>query len=151
MNIIDKQRKDFSEEAYVQLSIAMVAVWAAEIICYHVGDTLDGMLIKDTFFQKKRNVFKNARAQLQHLIAYLDYHFEKDFDIVLAKDRIGGKSPADLVTKNANDIVQLLLIYMSRGDMDFEKRDSMKRALMNFKPIAEIDLDAIMNYYKFCL
>lgn len=29
-----------------------------------------------------------------------------------------------------------------------ERKDKMKKALLNFKPIKEVDLDALMEYYK---
>lgn len=48
----------------------------------------------------------------------------------------------------ANDVVQLLLIYFARSDGDMERKDKMKKALLNFKPIKEVDLDALMVYYK---
>ena len=60
-------------------------------------------------------------------------------------------STAHIVAVNGKEIVQLLLIYHSRGDGDQDKKGQMKRALRNFKPLKDIDLDAIMKYYKFDL
>ena len=48
----------------------------------------------------------------------------------------------------ANDVVELLLIYFARSDGDMVKKQNMKKALLNFKPVKGIDLEAIMDYYK---
>ena len=59
-----------------------------------------------------------------------------------------GRPWTDFVQAMANDVVQLLLIYFGRSDGDMERKDKMKKALLNFKPIKEVNLDALMEYYK---
>ena len=147
MDIINKNKTDFSAEILVQLAIMLEAVYAAEIIAYKVSNTLDHNGYVGTLFQRKKQCLNNARKKIESIIRDLEYAFDKTFDDIVYRP---GEtiSRTDFVQAMANDVVQLLLIYFGRSDGDMERKDKMKKALLNFKPIKEVDLDALMEYYK---
>lgn len=149
MDIVNKDGSDFSQEVIVQLAICLEAVYAAEIICYRVSDTLDRSGYINSLFQKRKQTYNKARRMLQDVISNLEVAFDNTFDNIVYKEDGEERMRADHVHGTANDLVQLLLIYFARGDGDQDKKDKMKKALMNFKPTLDIDLDAIMKYYNF--
>ena len=148
MNILNENKVDFSNEIMIQLAIMLEAVYAAEIIGYKVSRTLDSSGFINSLFQKRKQKFRAGRQKIESLIKDFEVAFDDTFDRIIARpgEEMLRANHLQLI---ANDIVQLLLIYHSRGDGDQDKKDQMKRALRNFKPLKDIDLDAIMKYYKF--
>ena len=112
-----------------------------------VSNTLDHNGYVGTLFQRKKQCLNNARRKIESIIRDLEYAFDKTFDDIVYRP---GEtiSRTDFVQAMANDVVQLLLIYFGRSDGDMVRKDKMKKALLNFKPIKEVDLDALMEYYK---
>lgn len=133
----------------VQLAICLEAVYAAEIICYKMSDTLDRRGYINTLFQKRKQSFNKARRMLQEIIRNLEVAFDNTFYNITGKGDGHDIARADFLHGTANDLVELLLIYFARGDGDQQKKDNMKKALRNFKPTLDIDLDAIMKFYDF--
>lgn len=148
MNILNENKVDFSNEIMIQLAIMLEAVYAAEIIGYKVSRTLDSSGFINSLFQKRKQKFRAGRQKIESLIKDFEVAFDDTFDRIIARpgEEMLRANHLQLI---ANDIVQLLLIYHSRGDGNQDKKDQMKKALMNFKPLDDIDLDAIMKYYKF--
>lgn len=148
MNILNENKVDFSNEIMIQLAIMLEAVYAAEIIGYKVSRTLDSSGFINSLFQKRKQKFRAGRQKIESLIKDFEVAFDDTFDRIIARpgEEMLRANHLQLI---ANDIVQLLLIYHSRGDGNQDKKDQMKKALMNFKPLDDIDLDAIMEYYKF--
>lgn len=148
MKLLADNKKDFSAEVMIQLAIMLEAVYAAEIIAYKVSRTLDTSGFVNSIFQKRKQKFRAGRQKIEGIIKDFEVAFDETFDRIIAKpgEEMMRANHLHLI---ANDIVQLLLIYHSRGDGDQDKKDQMKRALRNFKPLKDIDLDAIMKYYKF--
>ena len=147
MNILNKDKTDFSAEVLVQLAIMLECVYAAELIAYTVSGTLDRNGYVGTLFQRRKQCLNNARRKVEAIIRDLEVAFDETFDKIAgcqgdAVDRV------DFLQAMANDIVELLLIYFARTDGDMQKKRQMKKALLNFKPVKGIDLDAIMEYYK---
>ena len=147
MNILNKDKTDFSAEILVQLAIILLAVYAAELIAYKVSGTLDRNGYVGTLFQRRKQCLNNARRKVEAIIRDLEVAFDETFDKIAgcqgdAVDRV------DFLQAMANDVVELLLIYFARTDGDMVKKQNMKKALLNFKPVKNIDLDAIMDYYK---
>ncbi len=148
MNILNENKVDFSNEIMIQLAIMLEAVYAAEIIGYKVSRTLDSSGFINSLFQKRKQKFRAGRQKIESLIKDFEVAFDDTFDRIISRpgEEMLRANHLQLI---ANDIVQLLLIYHSRGDGNQDKKDQMKKALMNFKPLDDIDLDAIMKYYKF--
>ena len=147
MNILNKDKTDFSAEVLVQLAIMLERVYAAELIAYKVSGTLDRNGYVGTLFQRRKQCLNNARRKVEAIIRDLEVAFDETFDKIAgcqgdAVDRV------DFLQAMANDVVELLLIYFARSDGDMVKKQNMKKALLNFKPVKNIDLDAIMDYYK---
>ena len=147
MNILNKDKTDFSAEVLVQLAIMLECVYAAELIAYKVSATLDRNGYVGTLFQRRKQCLNNARRKVEAIIRDLEVAFDETFDKIAgcqgdAVDR------TDFLQAMANDVVELLLIYFARSDGDMQKKQNMKKALINFKPVKGIDLDAIMEYYK---
>ena len=147
MNILNKDKTDFSAEVLVQLAIMLECVYASELIAYKVSGTLDRNGYVGTLFQRRKQCLNNARRKVEAIIRDLEVAFDETFDKIAgcqgdAVDRV------DFLQAMANDVVELLLIYFARSDGDMVKKQNMKKALLNFKPVKGIDLDAIMDYYK---
>ena len=147
MNILNKDKTDFSAEVLVQLAIMLECVYAAELIACKVSGTLDRNGYVGTLFQRRKQCLNNARRKVEAIIRDLEVAFDETFDKIAgcqgdAVDRV------DFLQAMANDVVELLLIYFARSDGDMVKKQNMKKALLNFKPVKNIDLDAIMDYYK---
>ena len=147
MNILNKDKTDFSAEVLVQLAIMLLCVYASELIAYKVSGTLDRNGYVGTLFQRRKQCLNNARRKVEAIIRDLEVAFDETFDKIAgcqgdAVDRV------DFLQAMANDVVELLLIYFARSDGDMVKKQNMKKALLNFKPVKGIDLDAIMEYYK---
>ena len=112
-----------------------------------MSGTLDRHGYVVTLFQRRKQCLNNARRKVEAIIRDLEVAFDETFDKIAgcqgdAVDRV------DFLQAMANDIVELLLIYFARSDGDMVKKQNMKKALLNFKPVKGIDLDAIMEYYK---
>ena len=147
MNILNKDKTDFSAEVLVQLAIMLECVYSAELIAYKVSGTLDRNGYVGTLFQRRKQCLNNARRKVEAIIRDLEVAFDETFDKIAgcqgdAVDRV------DFLQAMANDVVELLLIYFARTDGDMVKKQNMKKALLNFKPVKGIDLEAIMDYYK---
>ena len=111
------------------------------------GGTLDRHGYVGTLFQRRKQCLNNARRKVEAIIRDLEVAFDETFDKIAgcqgdAVDRV------DFLQAMANDVVELLLIYFARTDGDMVKKQNMKKALLNFKAVKNIDLDAIMEYYK---
>lgn len=149
MNVLNKTKDDLSNEMMVQLAIVLDAVYAAEIIAYRVAMTMDNNDIVDSLFQKRKQCFRQARQDIEKVIHNLEISFDHTFDDIIGRENGEELMRADLLLARANDVVQLLNIYNCRCDGDWDKRDKMKKALLNFKPNPEIDLESIRKYYNF--
>lgn len=120
------------------------------MIAYKVSRSLDAYGVQGSLFQKRKQALNNARRGLQEVIRQLEIAFDESIDQVFVNEKqLTGQYGA--FQKLASDTLQMLLIYHARGEGDQEKRDRMKKALLNFKPESTIDLDAIMKYYDFKL
>lgn len=148
MKLLNEDNTDFSNEIMVQLAIMLECTYAAELIAYRVSRDLDNSRIKETLFQKKKQLFNRARTKTQEIIRDLEVSLDGTFADIQKRnfERFGN---TDYVQGLANDILQVLLIYYARSDGDPETRKRMKKALANFKPNPEIDLGELMKYYKF--
>lgn len=150
MQFFNKDTNDFSYEVLVQLGVMLEAIWGGEMIAYKVSRTLDAYGVQGSLFQKRKQALNNARRGLQEVIRQLEIAFDESIDQVFVNEKqLTGQYGA--FQKLASDTLQMLLIYHARGEGDQEKRDRMKKALLNFKPESTIDLDAIMKYYDFKL
>lgn len=147
MNILNKDKTDFSAEVLVQLAIMLECVYAAELIAYKVSGTLDRHGYVGTLFQRRKQCLNNARRKVEAIIRDLEVAFDETFDKI-AGCQGEAMERTDFLQAMANDVVELLLIYFARSDGDMIKKQNMKKALLNFKPVKNIDLDAIMEYYK---
>lgn len=147
MNILNKDKTDFSAEVLVQLAIMLEYVYAAELIAYKVSGTLDRNGYVGTLFQRRKQCLNNARRKVEAIIRDLEVAFDETFDKI-AGCQGEAMERTDFLQAMANDVVELLLIYFARSDGDMVKKQNMKKALLNFKPVKGIDLDAIMDYYK---
>lgn len=145
MKLLNDKMDDLSREAMVQFGVMLQCIWASEIIAYRMSDSLRYIGAKGTLVQNKKMHLNQARRKVQSLIRDLEIAFDEDFTSIFEKD----SKYTDAVSYMANDIIVLLMIYYSRGDGDDVKKDRMKQALLNFKPIEDIDLVEILKYYNF--
>lgn len=149
MKILNERGDDFSMEIILQLAICLHVVYAAEIICYKIARTLDLSGYVESLFQRRKQSFNKARLGLQDVIKNLEVAFDDTFDKIMFKEAGEENMRQNHLLGAANDLVEFLLIYYSRGDGSQEKKDRMKKALMNFKQTQDFDLEAIRKYYDF--
>lgn len=149
MKILNERGDDFSMEIILQLAICLHVVYAAEIICYKIARTLDLSGYVKSLFQRRKQSFNKARLGLQDVIKNLEVAFDDTFDKIMFKEAGEENMRQNYLLGAANDLVEFLLIYYSRGDGSQEKKDRMKKALMNFKQTQDFDLEAIRKYYDF--
>ena len=80
MNILNKDKTDFSAEVLVQLAIMLECVYAAELIAYKVSGTLDRHGYVGTLFQRRKQCLNNARRKVEAIIRDLEVAFDETFD-----------------------------------------------------------------------
>ena len=146
--LLNKERDDLSKEGYVIIALFLEMIYGCEVIAYQMSDALDRIGAKGTLFQKKKQALNNARKQADGLVRNLEIAFDETFSQIF--NRITGREV--LVTESvqalANDLIRLGLVYLSRGDGDPEKRARMQKALENFKPMPDINLDEMLKFFS---
>lgn len=147
MKLLNKEKNDISDDLYISLGIMLECVWAAEIIAYRIAETMDSIKAKGTLVQEKKQCLNKARRMNQDMIRNLEIAFDDTFNMCGAGRNEGGLF-MDEIQECANDIVKLLLIYYARGDGDWERKDKMKAALLNFKPVKDVDLSGLLKYFN---
>lgn len=146
MEYFDKHG-DLSGELSLSLGMMFYCIYAAEIIAYRMADTMDAFKQKNKLVQNKKQCLNKARKMTQDIIRNLEIAFDDNFSSAAATQ----SGYMDNIQELANDVLKTLLIYFSRGDGDWEKKDKMKIALLNFKPTPEmeqLDLVGLMKYFK---
>lgn len=123
-------------------------VWAAELIAYKVSDSLDEYGIRKSVFQTRKMALNQARRKVQELIRHCEAAFDETFDNIY--NHVEGEAchRSEIVQGWANDVIKLLLIYWVRGEGDMDKKDAMKKALLNFKATNDINIKELLKYYK---
>lgn len=134
-----------SDDLYIALGIMLECVWASEIIAYRIARTMDSIKAKKTLVQEKKQSLNKARRMVEDIIRNLENAFDDTFN-TCGKGENGYYT--DEIQYCANDIVKLLLIYYARGDGDWERKDKMKAALLNFKPLKDVDLLGLLKYFN---
>lgn len=146
MEYFDKQGY-MTGEMSLSFGLMFYCIYAAEIIAYRMSDTMDAFHQKDMLVQNKKQCLNKARRMIQDMIRNLEIAFDGEFSDVAATK----SGYMDNIQEVANDVLKTLLIYFSRGDGDWEKKDKMKVALLNFKPTPEmedLDLVGLMRYFN---
>lgn len=146
--LLNEDCSDMSQEGYVIMAIFLEMIYGCEIIAYQMSDALDRIGAKGTLFQTRKQNLNQARRSMDGIVRNLETAFDGTFDQVF--NRLTGKEV--LVTESvqalANDMIRLMLVYFSRGDGDPDKRKNMQKALENFKPMPNIDLNKLLKFFK---
>lgn len=141
----DESRCEFSDEVVTQLAIMSECVYAAEIIAYRMSRILDSDGVKGTVFQNRKQALSNARRGLDQMLRNL----EQAFDVQVFERATGdSKDRAEALHFQANDVVQVLLLYFSRCDEAEGKRDAIKKMIRRFKQNPGLDIESIIDYYR---
>lgn len=141
----DDNRRQFSDEVVTQLAIMSECVYAAEIIAYRMSRILDSQGVKETVFQNRKRALNNARRGLDQML----HNLEQAFDIQVFERATGdSKDRAEALHFQANDVVQVLLLYFSRCDESEGKRDAIKKMLRRFKETPGLDIESVIDYYR---
>lgn len=146
--LLNKEKDDLSQEGYVIIAIFLEMIYASNIIAYQMSDALDRLGCRGTLFQKKKQNLNQARKAVDGIIRNLEVSFDGTFSQIF--NRMTGHEA--LVTESvqalANDVIRLLLVYFSRGDGDPDKRAKMQKALENFKPMPDINLNELLKFFQ---
>lgn len=145
MDILEKGGHTYSKDLRLSIGLLLYSIWASEIVCYRIAESMDLLKAKNTFTQRRKQSLNRARRMVLQIIRDMGIAFDDDFALVAQTE----KGYMDNVQENANDILKLLLIYFSRGDGDWEKKDKMKLALLNFKPNPEgYNIVELLKYFN---
>jgi len=151
MKLLNEKGDDLSNESIVLMAIMLEMAWAMQIVGAKTLKALDALGVNRSFFHEKQRAFTSARDYMDKTIKQLDFALDDKFQFIF--ERVPGhyKRRLNAIQWQANEIIQLLLIMYSRSDSDFDKRDRMKKALMNFKPDPDtpVDLDSMMRFFRF--
>lgn len=141
----DDKCREFSDEVLTQLAIMSECVYAAEIIAYRMSRILDSQGVKGTVFQNRKQALNNARRGLDSCLHCL----EQAFDVQVFERATGDDaSRAEALHYQANDVIQVLLLYFSRCDEAEGKRDAIKKMLRRFKQNPGLDIESVLDYYR---
>lgn len=151
MKLINETGDDLSLEGMTTLAAIMNCVYAAEIAAYRVAETLDRMGAKGTFVQRKKQALNAARRHCQAMINNLETAFDSSFDHIIMREgsEYAGRRDAEFHAL-ACEVLQVVLIFLSISEgAEYEKRMNIFKALRNFKVTADIDLPALLKYFRF--
>lgn len=144
MKIFTDNKDQFSREMFILLGVMMYNIWVAELIAYRMSDTMDSLKQKHQICQDKKHHLNKFRRMLMDMKRSLEIVFDVNYNAV-ADDNL---SNYDEMLEIANDLARMELIYLGRGDGEPEKKDRMKQALLNFKPLPDVDVDEIIKYFN---
>lgn len=147
MELLNKEKNDLSPEGYIYLAIILEMAYALQIMGFRMADAMDKIGAKGHLTQRKKAAFNDAKRHAQGLVNGLDVAFDGTFSKLY--DNADGMSRADNIHGQANEIIRLLLIYMTRGDGEPEKRKRMQQALLNFKQDYPHDLAGLLKFHGF--
>lgn len=151
MILIKKDFSDFSLEGYTSVASLMAMVYASEILAYRVSDALETIGMKKDVFHLKRKALNAARRQATSLITNLETAFDSDFSDIVLKEgaEFAGQRDAEFHAL-ACEVLELVLIFLAISEgAEYEKRMNIFKALRNFKVTADIDLPALLKYFRF--
>lgn len=149
MILVNKEGNDLSNEGYVTLAVLLEMMWAADIMSYQIADAMHRLGQRTSLVQRKRYHFNQARKEIERFTSHLEVAFDDTFNSVFQMVAGECTDRTNQVQYIANDIIDILLIYFSRGDGNPEKRTQMKKALLNFKETEGIDLNGLRKFFKF--
>ena len=140
-----KENGQFTDEVVTQLAVMAECVYGAELIAYRMSRILDSKGIKGTVFQNRKQALTRARQALDNCLHNLEIAFDTQ-----VFERATGSSieRAEALHYQANDVVQLLLLYFSRCDESEGKRDAIKKMLRRFKQNPGLDIESVIDYYR---
>ena len=140
-----KENGQFTDEVVTQLAVMAECVYGAELIAYRMSRILDSKGIKGTVFQNRKQALTRARQGLDNCL----HNLEIAFDTQVFERATGSSTErAEALHYQANDVVQLLLLYFSRCDESEGKRDAIKKMLRRFKQNPGLDIESVIDYYK---
>lgn len=151
MQLFNAEYSDFSKEGILLWAAMLECIYGAQIISARMDRAMRSLRV--TGETTKRHRYINQAAKLcRQLEACLSAGYDSLFEKMYDKKPEEGAQRFNDLQFLANDIVRLLLIYLSRVDSDDAKRNKMKKALLNFKPEdATIDLEAMLRFFDFKL
>lgn len=144
MRFFNQTQDEFSNEIFILHGVMMYNIWVSELIAYRLSTTMDSLAQRNQICQEKKHHLNKYRRMLMDMQKSLEVVFDVNFNSIAKVD----PSYYEEMEKNANDLARLQLIYLGRGDYDWEKRDRMKQALLNFKPLPDVDVEEILKYFN---
>lgn len=151
MKLINEAKDDLSMEAMVTVAAVMNMVYASEIAAYRLAESFDKIGAKGTLMQRKKKALNTARRNCQSMIANLETAFDQPFGQLIMREgaEFAGQRDAEFHAL-ACEVLELVLIFLAISEgTDYEKRMNIFKALKNFKVTANIDLPALLKYFKF--
>lgn len=150
MKVLNREGNDLSPEMVLQLVVALECIFSSEIIFYRAAEILDQSGVSKTLFQEKKHKVREARQLMQRVIRNLECAFDDTLNKVYNKIEGQELVRCEAVHGLANDIVHLLLIIFAKTDGNPAKRESVKKALLNYKDEWEdLDLKELLKFYKY--
>lgn len=144
MKVLNENHKDFSNEFLAMMAAAGYAIYGAQLVIEGCARMCDLNGLKESFFQNKRRAIGEAAKAFDVMRKNLQIGFDDWFGTVY-KDRL---DYFNFVHQSANDIMRLILLYMSRTDDHPELRE----VIFNFIKMMQVedtaDWDDILHYFE---
>ena len=140
-----KENGEFTDEVVTQLAVMAECVYGAELIAYLMSRVLDQKGITGTVFHNRKQALTRARQALDNCLHNLEIAFDTQ---VFDRATRNSAERTEALHYQANDVVQVLLLYFSRCDESEGKRDAIKKMLRRFKQNPGLDIESVIDYYR---
>lgn len=144
MKVLNPEQKDFSDEFLMLMAAVGYCVYGAQLIVNKCGRDCDLEGLRNSFFQEKKHCVNEAAKAFNRLAVNLNVGFDEWFDKIQ-------KGRADYLTfmhQYANDIVQLIVLYMSRIENNPERRYDVFKAIRQIPADDAADWEAVLEYFN---
>lgn len=152
MRLLNTDKSDFSEDSYVVMAALLWSLSACERMGSRMADAFDGLLGRNTFFQKKKYHMKEALRCCKAMLYHLEECTSETFD------RMYEKASKEKNTRTLSIVAQdmidasacLMLMYAGKADGSSDAATSMLKAISNFKTAnPNIHMDELLAYFHF--
>lgn len=150
--LLNEKKTDLSNEMLLQVALILEMQNVCEMMCYAMAREFDRSGYKDTFFQRKKQALTEIKTCFERAARLINCNFDETLQKIWNKAALNNETEAvyDAVQWLSMDTLRLLLIYHSRCDADWTKRERIHKAILNFKPDEKVtfDLDGLLKYYN---
>lgn len=144
LKVLNAAENEFSDEFLMLMAAVGYCVYGAELIMNKCARDCKLENLKECFFQEKKRYVNEAAKAFDRLAANLSAGFDGWFD----KIQRGRADYLAYTHQYANDLVKLIILYMSRIENDPEVRYDIFKAIRQFPADDAADWEAVLEYFN---